>query len=216
MESAKEPQLKLTLSQLMGENAWITAELEKREGELSPELEDHLKVLVQAIPEKIDRTNGLIRWLEDSADLINEKADRIKKISRGLTKVANYLRTNVKQVMIDQKMIYLNGNESRFILKHNKKKELLVECTISELPEEFVDEELKMVVVTSINQDKLRAALEAGEVIPGCSLQERYALQPVPDWDPLLEKAPKKKKSSTTTKEITDGKEQETNVEVRA
>ena len=193
-----------SLVALVQESSDIIQALVDAGGELTPELEMALRDIDAKVPVKVDRMNWVIDRLGFEAEFWRLKADEMKKVAKGHENAEQFLRQLVKDLMINHGITSLEGNESRFLLK-NREPELIITCEASELPPEFVDEEL--VVTHKINKKKIKEFLLANpdKAIPGVELRKSYAMQPVPVWKKNV------LGSKKTTKEISDGKGKKAN-----
>lgn len=163
---------KLSLLGLVDEALILWDKLTDDEGQLSEDAESMLGMNEGNLKSKIDIYSSMIRQKESVSDHLMEESKR-------LAARANREEANAKWLS-DRLAFALNRLGTRKIetdyytvslVKNGGKVPLKVTVHPSELPAELT--QTKTVTTTTPDNDKIRAKLEAGEVIGGCSLGER-------------------------------------------
>lgn len=160
-----------TLKELLIESSQLEDQLVATAGELTEELEQSLMLLEIKIPEKVSRTMGLIDRLEMEADNLYSKAQKYLMAQKALSGLRERLLANVKHNMITNNLDSLKGTDESFTLTEGKKTVIISDY--SALPKSYNPE----TITSQPDKEKIRQAIERGEVVPGATLQSSFVLR---------------------------------------
>lgn len=139
-------------------------------GEIGPILDQWESEITTNLKEKADNCNSLIESIELEESYFREKSKQCSEVARTLANARERLKDRIKYVMISTGVNEIEGNEIRFKLSNTKPALVLDEAT---LPVSW-----KMEIITiEPDKERIRAALEQGEFIPGATLKESHALR---------------------------------------
>lgn len=159
-----------TLKQLLIQNLDLEKSILEMAGELTPDSEALLSELEIKIPAKVSRYMGLIDRLETEAQHFANKAKKFDRAAEVLTLLKERLLSNVKHTMLENGLSELRGEDESFAIKKSKKSVVITD--LQKIPRAFVT----TTVTDKPDKEGLRLAMERGEIIPGCSLQDSYSL----------------------------------------
>jgi hypothetical protein len=137
--------------------------------EVQAELDATLEGLDAALEEKADDYCGLIRELELRADSRAAEAKRIRALADADANLAHRLKDRLKGAMETTGKLKLSTARFALTVATNGGKQPL---EIDPTAIAVMDDAL-VVVKREPNKDAIRAALEAGESVPGCTLLPR-------------------------------------------
>ena len=129
---------------------------------------DTLEAVLGQIEVKADGYAAVMTEIEGRADIVAKEINRLKAIEDRLVATHKRMKDRLKSAMEELHTNEIKTDLHRFkIVKNGGKLPLSIDegC----VPEEYI----KKVVVESPDKDKIRAALETGEVLPFASLGER-------------------------------------------
>jgi hypothetical protein len=132
-------------------------------------LAEHLKELDGALDAKAESYAGIIMELEARAEMRMEESYRIKALASADNALASRLRERLKSVMESTGRTRIETNRFRLTVATNGGKQPLdvKDDAVAILPKDMV------VTTLTPDRDKIRAALECGMVVPGCTLMPR-------------------------------------------
>jgi hypothetical protein len=131
---------------------------------ISAELEELIKTEIQ----KVDSVAGFVRYCERNAEVAKAEADRLNARSRMWLNTSDKLKQRIIQAMDLTDTKQLRGACNTITLAKNGGAQPL-EIDDNLLPAAF----LQQVISYKPNRDAIKAALKAGEQIPGVKLIER-------------------------------------------
>ena len=137
--------------------------------EVQAELDATLDGLDNALEEKADDYCGLIRELEVRADARVAEAKRIRALADADANLAQRLKDRLKGAMETTGRLKLTTDRFSLSVAQNGGKQPL---EIDPTAVAVMDDAL-VVLKREPNKDAIRAALEAGEQVPGCALLPR-------------------------------------------
>lgn len=163
----------MNLYQIDQELSQLLAEIDAAGGEITPEVEARLELSQAQFAAKADDYVKAIRNLELLAEAAQQEAARIRTLAQQRGKTADVLRRRLADAL------QLRGGPlqlpaAALSLRRNVSVQVDVDSIrFLELAQGFYE------VRQTVAPDKLkiRKALEAGQEVPGCHLQESYSLQ---------------------------------------
>lgn len=162
-----------SLPALILEMSEIVAQLHENGGELTEVLEHAMDCTAQELQAKTDRYAFFMERLDAEADYWKQRADAFSKVSRSCKALKERLNGNIKGAMISLGQTDLEGNEMRFKLSALAPKLVMDETRI---PAEW-----KMAVTEYIpDKDRIKAALQDGQSVPGAAMEEVFSLRKYP------------------------------------
>lgn len=159
-----------SLYEIVAQAGVIEREIAEAGGELSPELEKQLSNIDLSLAEKVEGYAQIIDRLESNSVYWKDKANGFMAISRGLDNVVKRIKDGLKNAMIDLKKTEVYGESICYRLGTSKGT-LVIDDT-SRLPVAFT----MQVTSTVPDKEKIRAALERLEIVPGTRLEGGYRL----------------------------------------
>lgn len=157
------------------EMAQVARELSRRlmesGGEITPEMETELSVTGENLPKKVDNYQFVLDEIEIARDLWKKRKDECAAQERQYTKAIERIRDRIRVAMAMLETTELVGNYYRFKLSRSKPK--LVISDPSLIPQDL----MRITQVIEPDKDRIRAALELGQAVPGCELLEEGALR---------------------------------------
>lgn len=163
-----------TLFQLTAEFQHLTSKLIESEGEISPEIEQHLSELERDILKKADSISFIKSRLKQESEFWQSKAETYQKLKRSCDRVSERLTDMVKTAMRKMEMWELKTKEERFVLSPMKQKLVVENETV--IPREF----FKEIVSFELDKGLLTDALRKGVEVPGAHLEDVIALRIYP------------------------------------
>lgn len=139
--------------------------LEETGGELTPEVEQALKINEQELSHKAEGYLSIIRRNEAEADIIANEIKRLQELKKVRENKVKALKENVKQAMVlfnVKKIPFATGS---ITLANSKAVDITDE---NSLPEKYITKKL----VTAPDKTAIKKAIESGETIEGASIKE--------------------------------------------
>ncbi len=131
-------------------------------------LEAHLAGLDAALDDEADNYAGLIRSLELRSAARKTEAERMRSLARADEALAERLKDRLKEAMEACGRTKIDTARFRLSVAGNGGKQPLeVTVTAEELGPDYTS------TFVEVDNTKIRAALEAGKVVPGCTLLPR-------------------------------------------
>lgn len=162
----------MNLIQISDDVARIERELILNGGQITPELEKEMDDLSNQLAVKIDGYDYKMAMLEAKAIVFKMKSDELLKISQGLNKCVDTMRSRIKFAMLNMNVKEIKGERIRFVLSSAKAK-LIIDKN-AQLPDKY------KLISYSEDKDKIRADLESGVQIEGCRLEPSWKLNDYP------------------------------------
>jgi len=151
-------------------------------GEITPEIENMLNSIIPVdiskspgelkilLASKVDAYHYIIDKMLMAAQMLKDQANARVAVSSSCLALVESLKARIKQAMEKLETTELSGYETRFKLSATKK---ALEINETELPTAWLME----IVTYKPDKEKIKAALEAGQEIPGCKLVGGTALR---------------------------------------
>lgn len=159
-----------TLISLSAEYASLSAELMSLGGELSPENEMRLEVILNRLCEKTDGYGMVIDQLTQQAEFWKFQKDKCAEAQRILEGAVQKLRDRMKFVLGQTPGESMQGELYRFFLAKAAPK-LVIDEEI--LPAQFKKTEIKQ----TPDRNAILCALEKGQIPEGVKLEENKSLR---------------------------------------
>ena len=143
-------------------------------GEISPEMEELYFKIDLTRTEAVDQAHQMIKRLEAVGEYWKDRASESSRIAKSLDMAEQKYRNFIKSIMVSSEKTDLYGIEYRFKLSRAPAKLMINEQI---LPEEF----FKSVTTMVPDREKISAALECGEEVPGAYQEPVFRLTPYPN-----------------------------------
>ncbi len=160
----------MNLYQIDEQYLHILQELESSEGDLSPALEESLKINEEDFQNKVANYRAMIMKWEDDIEAANRETARVKAFKTNRENAIERLSTTLDQTM---KLRNLDKLDMGLRGKISYRKSVAVIVMESLLPKKWFNKK----VTETPDKLRIKAALDEGEVIKGAGLETRYNLQ---------------------------------------
>jgi hypothetical protein len=160
-----------TLKDILGAFHTIENWLAESGGELTPELEELTNFNLEQLSDKVDAYQMVQERLEQSIDYFDNKAKFFLKISCGFANVKERIKERIKQIMVENQIDELSGNDMRFKLSNSAPTVFVTDE--HSIPKEYIE----TVVTHRVDKKKLRDALELGLDVEGAVLMKNKSLR---------------------------------------
>lgn len=159
-----------TLSEIVKETNALTQHILDNGGELSPELEEALLKVDLSMAVKIEGYAHLISRMEMEASYFSAKAQALSRIARSHERVVDRLWQRIKEAMIETERTELEGETVVYKLIKGKPKLIINENLLGS---EYKDK----VVIEEVNKDRVKEALDSGEMLDGARYEGGFTLR---------------------------------------
>jgi hypothetical protein len=159
-----------TLTTITGDMSAVLDLVDQAQGELNPVLESWLAEIGTSLAEKVDAYVGRITALSLLADQCRARAQDAQKASRTLEGMQDALEDRIKHTMRVLGRTDLTGEEWRYKLSPTKGSLVVNEA---EIPTNYT----MQVTTTSVDKERVRASLDAGELVPGAEIKPGWQLR---------------------------------------
>jgi hypothetical protein len=138
--------------------------------ELRPELEARIAEYLGAEVEKIDRVDAVLSSLDAVAANAKMEIDRLRQRQQSAEKAARRLEGYVLHVLRERDGRPLKGRNVTFSARHT-------EALIVDNPAIVPDKWKRTTIAVDVPKQPVKAALKAGEDVPGVHLEQHESLQ---------------------------------------
>lgn len=148
---------------------FILAEIEEAQGELTPEMEERLKISNEELEKKCKAYYSVIKSKENNTELIKSEIERL----RGLINSNNTVVERLKKVLVDTVRLFgYDGEKGNKKLDFDTLKLYTQDSTSIEIDENFKDERfIETVTEEKINKIKIKEYIKvAGEAPEGVNI----------------------------------------------
>ena len=158
-----------SLYQITADQAEIFNQIDELDGELTPELEEALKLNAENFEQKARGYIWHIKKLEADNVTINEEMNRLERIEKRNNKMIERLKENMKYAL---EIFGESQKVDTFTLSLRKSKSVeIVDADV--IPKIF-----RIVKTTeTINKTDIKKAIESGVTVPGATIKENNNLQ---------------------------------------
>jgi hypothetical protein len=139
------------------------------DAEMDAAIAEHRGAIVEAFDAKADGYAALIRTCEARSDARRAEAKRMAALADSDEGLADRLRIALRDAMTSTGRTKVETARFRLAVRANGGKAPLLIADESALPGQYV----VPVISTKIDKEGIRAALEAGQAVPGASIGER-------------------------------------------
>lgn len=160
-----------TLHSLLALSNEVGLKLLESGGEITPDIESHLQITEQQLPQKVDSYSFVLDRLDADAAFFQMLAEEYKEKAKHLKDAHQRLKDRLKDLMLHHGVMELKGERHKFKLSPSR-------SAIEIENEALVPREFKIQVVTEkVNKEALREKLEKGESVPGVELRPTFSLR---------------------------------------
>lgn len=144
-------------------------EIEELEGELTPELEERLKINAENMSSKMEGYCKLIRWYDTQILAAKEETERLRKLIKRAERSQEWMKGAMLDVMegLDKPKV----SAGTFTVGTRKSTAVNI-IDESAIPARYANE----VVTVKIDKTAIKDAIKNGEEVPGAQLVERKSL----------------------------------------
>lgn len=160
-----------SLYHILEEHKSVLQDIEKADGELTPEIEQSLQLTQERFEIKAASYGYVIKQFEDEGELIEKEIKRLQSLKSQAERKSTWLRSKISEAMQMFGVTEVKLNNIR--LSFRKSKSVVIEDE-TKIPDSY-----KRTIPERHEPDKpaIKAAIETGAVIPGASLVEKENLQ---------------------------------------
>lgn len=159
-----------SLPQLIFESHQMIGQLIESGGEIDEQMETMMTEVQNQLAEKVDNYALFLDRLKAEVAFYKEREKELQKVRKGLEKLDEALKTNIKLGLQKLQKRELEGENYRFKMSDSQPRLIIDE---SQLPDDFKIE----VVSYQVDKDKVRDALDADLNVPGAKLEEGKTLR---------------------------------------
>ena len=158
-----------SLYQITADQLELFNQIDELEGELTPELEESLKINADNFQEKARGYIWHIKKLEADNVTINEELNRLERIEKRNNKMIDRLKENMKFAL---EIFGESQKVDTFTLSLRKSKSVEI------IDADVIPESYRVVKTTeTINKTEIKKAIESGLTVPGATIKENNNLQ---------------------------------------
>lgn len=163
-----------SLRELVSVASEIENHLIESAGLLTPELENALAVIEIKLPQKIDGYNAVLERMEMAEAYWKMKASEFQAVAKGCASAREFVKNRLKEVMKENNLTELVGNDVKFKLSNSKPKMIIDDETL---------DKAYFMQVTEVVPDKKRIEedLKMSVPIAGAKLEETKSLRAYPN-----------------------------------
>ena len=139
------------------------------EGEITPDVEESLKINADNFQEKARGYIWMIKKLEADNLTINEELNRLERIEKRNNKLIDRLKESMKMAL---EIFGESQKVDTFTLSLRKSKSVEI------IDAELIPEAYRVVKTTeTINKNEIKKAIESGEIVSGAIIKENQNIQ---------------------------------------
>ena len=139
------------------------------EGEITPDVEESLKINAENFESKARGYIWMIKKLEADNITINEELNRLERIEKRNNKLIDRLKESMKMAL---EIFGESKKIDTFTLSLRKSKSVEI------IDAELIPEAYRVVKTTeTINKTEIKKAIESGEIVSGATIKENNNLQ---------------------------------------
>ena len=158
-----------SLYQITKEQAELFNFILEADGEITPDVEDSLKINEQNFETKARGYIWMIKKLEADNVTINEELNRLERIEKRNNKMIDRLKENMKFAL---EIFGESQKVDTFTLSLRKSKSVEI------IDADVIPESYRVVKTTeTINKTEIKKAIESGLTVPGATIKENNNLQ---------------------------------------
>ena len=158
-----------SLYQITADQLELFNQIDELEGELTPELEESLKINADNFQEKARGYIWHIKKLEADNITITEELNRLERIEKRNDKLIDRLKENMKFAL---EIFGESQKVDTFTLSLRKSKSVEI------LDADVIPESFRVIKTTeTINKTEIKKAIESGLTVPGATIKENNNLQ---------------------------------------
>ena len=158
-----------SLYQITADQLELFNKIDELEGELTPELEESLKINADNFQEKARGYIWHIKKLEADNVTINEELNRLERIEKRNNKMIERLKENMKFAL---EIFGESQKVDTFTLSLRKSKSVEI------IDADVIPESYRVIKTTeTINKTEIKKAIESGITVPGATIKENNTLQ---------------------------------------
>lgn len=140
--------------------------LAQSEGEITPEIENALKIVDVHLPAKVDSYKVTMDRFTQLSEYYDKRAQEHMAISNRCEEVVDRLRSNLKEAMITSNKCELTGIDHRFTLTSHLGTVLIEDEDKIPAKYKTIKQEIK------IDRKRIAEDLKSGETVPGARLEK--------------------------------------------
>lgn len=157
----------MKLYEIAQEELDLLCEIEELEGELTPELEERLKINSENMSSKMEDYCKAIRWYDTQILAAKEETERLRKLIKRAERSQEWMKGAMLDVMLDKPKV----SAGTFTVGTRKSTAVNI-IDESAIPARYANE----VVTVKIDKTAIKDAIKNGEEVPGAQLVERKSL----------------------------------------
>lgn len=156
--------MKRNLIQIAMDQAALDSMLQDVEGELTAVLEGFLEEVQKNVVTKVDAYATALETIGDTAKRYRTRAEEYRQAAKAAENVVDRMKERIHTAMRIMSVQEISGDYVRFKIQNSPPK-LVYGVLVADLPREY------QLIEISADSAKIKAALEAGIQITGCSLE---------------------------------------------
>lgn len=161
---------KKSLVSLVNEHQELMRLIYDAEGDITGALDEMSQSNSMALAAKADNYNFMIVRLDAEEAALKQQAEMFTRAAKRATQAREWLKNNIKNAMAALETRTLEGETIKFTLSPSK--------PALEIDEAALDPAFTMQVTETVpDKERIRAALEAGEQVPGARLRQGFTLR---------------------------------------
>jgi hypothetical protein len=159
----------LSLYAIMQEHVTLLQQIMEAEGEVSPEMEEALQLNGQEMQRKSMSVAYMIKTLEYNADVLEKEIDRLRSLKQKADNAKEFLKQRLSEAMILYGIERLDGGNIKLFFRKSESVDIFEPAF---LPDKFL-----IPKPPEPSKQQIKAAIKAGEEVPGARLIEKQNLQ---------------------------------------